>query len=285
MRPLDPQALRRLVPRPKVVYTDVDGTFVGPGGSLFADSLGAPTLDAAAALVDAHRAGLDVTLVSGRGRRGLTDVCRVLGMHNFVAELGSLVVHDLGASELVLARVPQGLGPGTPFEVMENSGVVGELMARFAGRLEPHAPWYHEREFSYLICGHVPVPAANAALTDLGHGWLELVDNGALTRPSPTLPDVRELHVYHLVAKGVSKAAGVAADMEHRSLEPEECVGVGDAIGDLELAGRCGAVVVPHNAVLKDPALAEAIDGHPNAFVAAEGHGAGWAQAVRALLG
>src|SRR5207244_4940820 len=72
--------------RPGVLFTDVDGTLVGHGGSLFADLSGAPTLAAAEALVAAHRAGLEIVPVSGRTQWQLHELGRLLGLRSAVAE-------------------------------------------------------------------------------------------------------------------------------------------------------------------------------------------------------
>ena len=61
---------------PALLFSDVDGTLVGRDGSLLADLDGRPTLVAAEALVAAHRAGLEVVLVSGRTAEQLREADR-----------------------------------------------------------------------------------------------------------------------------------------------------------------------------------------------------------------
>ena len=50
----------------RIVYTDLDGTMVGPRGSFWHTAGRDLTADPAAALLDLHRAGVPLVLVSGR---------------------------------------------------------------------------------------------------------------------------------------------------------------------------------------------------------------------------
>ena len=52
----------------RCVYTDLDGTLLGPGASLFRDADGGFTLLPARALEACHRAGVEVVIKSGRRR-------------------------------------------------------------------------------------------------------------------------------------------------------------------------------------------------------------------------
>ena len=81
---------------------------------------------------------------------------------------------------------------------IERSGAPGLLLERYAGRLEPHSPWHVDREVSHLFRGTIDVREANELLAAQGHGGLRLVDNGEIEG---------ELHAYHLIPAGASKAA------------------------------------------------------------------------------
>ena len=43
-------------------------------------------------------------------------------------------------------------------------------------------------------------------------------------------------HIYHLMARGISKGIGIAADLERRGLTASDAVAVGDSLSDLEMA-------------------------------------------------
>src|SRR6266542_2059279 len=97
---------------PAVLFSDVDGTLVGRGGSLLADLDGTPTLAAAEALVAAQRAGLEVVLVSGRTRAQLLEAGRLLGLRDAIGELGTVLLRG-GEAELQWGQTPRGLA-GSP---------------------------------------------------------------------------------------------------------------------------------------------------------------------------
>src|SRR5215212_1894532 len=78
----------------RCVYTDLDGTLLGRGASLFRDGEGRFTLLAARALEACFRAGVEVVPVSGRRREMLFEDVRLLGLSSFVYEIGSGMVVD-----------------------------------------------------------------------------------------------------------------------------------------------------------------------------------------------
>ena len=75
----------------RIVYTDLDGTMVGPRGSFWHTADRQLTDSPAAALAELHRAGIPLVLVSGRTYRQLVEVARFVAADGVIAELGSLV--------------------------------------------------------------------------------------------------------------------------------------------------------------------------------------------------
>ena len=63
----------------RCVYTDLDGTLLGQGASLFRTAEGDFTLLAARALEACHRAGVEVVIKSGRRRAQVMEDARLLG--------------------------------------------------------------------------------------------------------------------------------------------------------------------------------------------------------------
>ena len=131
-----------------------------------------------------------------------------------------------------------------------------------------------------LVRGHVDHDEAQAALETAGYTWLELADNGVIPRAFRGL-EVDEVHAYHLVPKGVSKAAGVARHLELLGAAPGEAAAVGDSRSDLELAPVVGRMFVTANG----RASVGESDLPPNAGFTSSTHGEGFAEAVEALLG
>ncbi|TLM97639.1 MAG: hypothetical protein FDZ75_04115, partial [Actinobacteria bacterium] len=74
----------------ELLYTDLDGTLLAGGGTLLADGAGAPSSACAEAIVALNRAGLEVVVVSGRSRLQLTEVVRMCGWSDFIAEAGAV---------------------------------------------------------------------------------------------------------------------------------------------------------------------------------------------------
>jgi phosphoglycolate phosphatase len=221
----------------RCVYTDLDGTLLGQGASLFRTAEGDFTLLPARALEACHRAGVEVVIKSGRRRAQVMEDARLLGQTSYIFEVGTGMVID---GELTFLT-----GDLQPLEGMsihaqvEDSGAPALLLEHYAGRLEPHSPWHVDREVSHLFRGSIDVADANELLGAEGHGDLRLVDNGVIE-------DGR--HAFHLIPAVSSKAAAVAAHMRARGYAPEECFGVGDSAEDLDVAKVVGRFFLVGNA-------------------------------------
>ncbi|MFL5799389.1 MAG: HAD hydrolase family protein [Actinomycetota bacterium] len=278
MKPLAELGLEQPV---RVLYADVDGTLVGPGGSLFAAIPEGSTARGAAALAALHEAGVQLVLVSGRTRRQMQEAARILGAAAYVAELGAFLV-ERGDPDVVvpnLGAFDRESGAAGPFAAMVRSGAGAFLLDRYAGRLEPHTPWAFEgREATMLLRGHLDLVEATDALAHAGYTWLELRDNGIIRRKIEGL-DVAEIHAYHLVPRGVSKASAVALHRRRHGLAPAQTAAIGDSPSDLEVAGEVGHVFLVANAA-ESPAGNETA----NAYRTLGAGGEGVAEVVEALL-
>jgi phosphoglycolate phosphatase len=263
--------------RPRVLYTDLDGTILGPGGSLFASPQGGITTAASEAVAAAHRAGLALVPVSGRAAVRVREAARLLGADGFIAELGGITVRG----EEVIRDYGAYRGRGTPHEAMARSGAAAVLLEAWPGRIEPHAPWAHDgREVSMLFRGQVDLDEVGVVLDRTGYGWLRLHDNGVIRRSFPGLA-VSEVHVYNLLPQGVTKATAVAADVARRGLTRRDAVAIGDSASDLEVAPHVAAVFVVANG-------ASALEAGPstdNVYLTEAAYGDGFAEAVMGLLG
>jgi hypothetical protein len=265
----------------RVLYTDVDGTLVGPRGHLFWTSERALTLSAAEALVRAAREGLEVVAVSGRSRTTMAELGRLLGLDSWFCEMGGVRLYQGGLEAVHDYGAYPGEGP-PPAGVLTKALEV--LTARFPGRLEEHSPWNATREISLLLRGDLDPAKAGDVLAEEGFGWAELVDNGILPRQYQSLPGIERVRAYHLVPRGVSKAAAVGADRRRRGLAREECAMVGDAAADLECRTEVGRCFLVRNGMTKDPLLAWALEPGSGVEVTAAGHTEGFAEVVTRLL-
>jgi hydroxymethylpyrimidine pyrophosphatase-like HAD family hydrolase len=225
----------------KCVYTDLDGTLLGKGASLFRTAEGGFTLLAARALEACHRAGAEVVIKSGRRRAQVMEDARLIGQTAYIFEVGSGMVIDGELTFLTGDLQPR--EGRTIHAQIEETGAPALLLERYAGRLEPHSPWHANREVSHLFRGLIEAAEANELLAGEGHADLRLVDNGEIEGG---------LHAYHMIPAVSSKAAAVAAHMRARGYAREECVGVGDSAEDLDVASVVGRFFLVANADVAD---------------------------------
>jgi phosphoglycolate phosphatase len=261
------------------VYTDLDGTLLGKGGSLFRDAEGKFSSMQAKGLEACHRGGVEVVIMSGRREAQVMEDARLIGQTSYIYEAGCAVVIDRETTLLTGDVTPE--DGNTIYEQIEAREIPQLLFGHFQGLLEYHAPWHTGREHSHLFRGLVDIEEANRLLEREGHGELRLLDNGAI---STTMPGLEVAHAYHLVPKPVSKANAVAAHMRAGQYEPEHCIGVGDSVEDLEVAGAVGRFFVVANGPQRDPGLREAIGGYENVTVTEGSMGEGFYEAVVSTL-
>lgn len=263
----------------RCVYTDLDGTLLGLGASLFTDEEGNFSMSQARALEACSRAGVEVVIMSGRREVQVHEDARIIGQTSYIFEAGSAFSVDrerfmmTGGFELDPDR--------TVVEQITDRGVPDLLLESFSGRLEFHEPWHLNREMSHLFRGEVDPAEANRLLDENGHGDLRLLDNGAIHRK---MPGIETTHCYHLVPREVSKAGAVAAHSRVRGYSPEETIAVGDSLEDLEVAPSVGTFYMVANGPEKDPGVRAALSRYPNARVTEERNGAGFYEAVVTAL-
>jgi hydroxymethylpyrimidine pyrophosphatase-like HAD family hydrolase len=250
----------------RCVYTDLDGTLLGAGASLFRDGAGGFTLLPARALEACHRAGVEVVLKSGRRKEQVMEDARLIGQSAYIYEIGSGLVIDGEEHFLCGPYAPRdGL---SPHDLIGDAGAPALLERSFGDAIEPHAPWHLDRYVSHLYRGTLDVGEANALLEREGHGDLRLVDNGEIE-------DGRS--VYHLVPSVASKAAAVQFHMTARGYEPEQCIAVGDSLEDLGVAEVVGRFFMVANGPEASGANVERTE---------SSHGEGFYEAVvRSLMG
>ncbi len=277
----------------RCLYVDLDGTLLGPGGSIVHDADGRFALEGIRALQACDRAGAEVVLFSGRRQRTVFEDTRLLGLTSFVFEAGCGLVVD-GELEWLTGGIVPSPEAGSIFEQITASGAPRLLLERYDGRLEYHTPWSEGREVSHLFRGLVDLAEAHTALEEAGFGWLRLVDNGVVHEHMPPMtpgqaagtvrrhsslrPDLPILRAYHLIPAAASKARAVARHMQIRDYVPEECIAVGDSREDLGASELVATFWLVSNALERDPTLSN--DLGPRVRVASSPYGAGVYEAV-----
>ena len=272
--------------RASILYTDLDGTLLGPGARLLSDAGGAPSLGTAEAVVALNRAGLTCVVCSGRNRWQLMEVSRLLGWDSYIAEVGCVIVPGRGQAPIYYTGSwgPDAMREGeTPFEAITRVGSLEVLGREFPGLIEDHTPWHLNREATHVLRGNVPLADAQAALDTLELP-VSIVDNGIINPPRHTLRGVTEVHAYHLIPDGVHKSDAIERDLARRGLQRTDALAVGDSATDVEMADAVALGVLVANA-LDDARVVEAAATRDNVAVTRRERGEGWAELAGAWLG
>lgn len=266
----------------RCVYTDLDGTLLGKGASLFHDGEGRFTLLPARALEACSRAEVEVVIKSGRKKAQVHEDARIIGQTSYIYEVGGGLVVD-GDEEYLTGSFQPADGKTVNAQV-EETGAPSLLLSRYSGALEHHAPWHLDRHVSHLFRGLVDTAEVNSVLEAEGLGELRLVDNGAIGSDETELLLPGLPHAYHLVPREASKTNAVRRHMQIRGYSPEECIAVGDSREDLDVAPSVGRFFVVANAVEKDPGMAAVVASMPNVTVTEAANGDGFYEAVVSTL-
>jgi len=267
----------------RCLYVDLDGTLLGPGGSLLRGADGRFALEGVRALQACSRAEVEVVVYSGRRQGSVYENSRIIGSSSYTFELGCGLVVD-GELEWLTDGIVPSDSEGTIYSQLERSGAPAFLLERYAGRLEYHTPWSIGREVSHLFRGDVDAVEVRDALSDAGYDWLRLVDNGVVRAPSEQMPGLPVTRAYHLIPAGASKTRAVARHMQARGYTSGDCIAVGDSREDLDVASVVGAFWLVGNALTDDPGLGAEVAGRPGVRVASESYGAGVYEAVVTTL-
>ncbi len=267
----------------RCVYLDLDGTLMGPGGSLLRGADGAFALDGVRALQACARAEVEVVLYSGRRQGSVFECSRLIGSTAYTFEVGCGLVIDGELEWLTDGLVPSA-ERGSIHAQIAASGAPELLLEQFAGRLEYHTPWSVGREVSHLFRGALDLVDAQQTLSETGFDWLRLVDNGVVRAAAEQMPGLGVVHAYHLIPAAASKARAVSRHMRARGYDPDECIAAGDSREDLGLVEVVGTFWLVANALERDPLLASEVAGLPRVRVADAGYGGGVYEAVVTTL-
>src|SRR5215208_7121129 len=103
---------------------------VGPRGSFWHTAERALTDGPAAALLELHRAGVPLVLVSGRTFEQVVEAARIFAADGAIAELGATITWDAGrGTHRLTGALPAEYAGRTPMDVMAELGVVEQLFA------------------------------------------------------------------------------------------------------------------------------------------------------------
>ncbi len=271
------------------VYTDLDGTLLAPAGRLLTNFEGAPSFRVCEAVVALRRAGVKLIVVTGRSRVQCNEFIRLLDATAIIGEMGCTkqerctgnlnIAYDTGSFEYDAEKY------ATPYDAIAASGAVEELFEHYKGKVEYNYPRCLNRDVTHAIRGDIDPDEAETFLKSRGYN-LEFEDNGMIFTPKhTTLVDCPDIHGYHIVPAGTSKAKAVRDDMEQRGFEPGECVSIGDGHGDIEMGEHTGSFVMMINGLRQERNVSASnslVNAHK--FVTTQKCCDGWVEFANAVL-
>lgn len=263
----------------RLVATDLDGTLLGPDGTIPRENV--------AALSDAHAAGVAVVIATGRPVRWLHCLDPIAHLHPYVVASNGAVAYDL-AERLVLHSHAFG-----PDEVRDLTASLraelpevrfglerGDLFGLEPGTPSDHAhfPGVLHLQLPELIEHVQPVVKLLVYSTDMGcdalHSSVAPLVAGRATATTSLVHD--DFGMVELSRPGVTKAAMLDELAGDLGIDPADAVAFGDMPNDLDMltwAGQGFAMATGHP---------EVVGRFPSAGPAGDG---GVGRTIRRLLG
>jgi len=266
----------------KVIYTDLDGTLFNERGCLIKDHRDCYYFDAVRLLRNINDRGLDIVTVSGRSKHQLRYIAQMIGIENYVAELGAELVYAQGE------KVYPTFDDNNRRYKLTDGGKdllnITELLRKnFPGRIESKIEWSRYRAYNALFFGEIDLDRANTMLESEGYEGLTLVDNGFSLLVALDL-DVKRLHIYNLMPAGVNKSNGVILDKKIRNFTTDNCIALGDSLEDLKMADEVKYFFLMRNALEHKETVAEELKKYKNVYITEGEMNRGWVEVLGYLL-
>lgn len=278
----------------RYVITDADGTMF-TGAKATVNTAGEPSAELIETLVELTKAGVGVIPCTGRNRAMIQEDARVLGFPGWIAEMGGVLCTRQSSNpewHYFTGTMPYDEASGkTPHDVICETGVIDEMLARWPGHLET----YHDngigfeyREVTVALRGDAPEDNIQDMLDHSGLP-LYLSDNGMVDHISGASELVCDharpegIHTYHITPAGVSKGSGILRFIELAGLEPDEVLGAGDSPADCVIADAVGTFLFMCNGLGHERAEEE-LAARDNILISTKRATDGWVAAMRGLL-
>lgn len=266
----------------KVIYTDLDGTLFNDRGCIIKDEKGGYYFKAVKLLSEVARKNWDVVLVSGRNKFQLRYNAQIIGLKNYIAELGSELVYNLG-KEVYATFDRQKIKYDLTYEGKDLIKIIELFKKNFPDKIESKMEWSRYRSHTVLFFGEINLNFANKLLKKEGYGELVMVDNGLSSLIELGL-DIERLHIYNLMPKGVNKAKGIKLDKKIRNFDINNCIALGDSLEDLKMAGEVKYFFLMGNALEHKKMILDELDKYNNVYVTDGVMNKGWAEVIEYLV-
>ncbi len=266
----------------KVIYTDLDGTLFNDQGCVVKDAEEKYYFDVLKLLSRIKQRGWDLVLVSGRNKHQLRYNAQVIGVENYISELGAELIYGLGKDVHVAFDDKKGFD--LTYGGKDLIKIIDLLMKEFPGKIEGREEWSRYRSYNALFFGEIDLKRANDILQREGYKELALVDNGFSKLVDLDL-DINRAHIYNLMPAGVTKANGIILDKKLRNLKKENCIALGDSLEDLKMASEVKYFFLMKNALEHGEELEKELIKYNNVYITEEIMNRGWNEVMSVLLG
>ncbi len=265
----------------KVIYTDMDGTLLNDEGCMIRDVNGGFFLGCLKLFEEINRRDWDIVLVSGRSKSQLRYNAMLIGVKNYIVELGCELVHNLGENVYITFDKTK-----YNYEITRGGKdlirIIGLLKNAFPRRIDSNVEWSMPRTYNALFMGDVDLKKANRVLSENGYEGLVLADNG-FTKLARLDLNVSHLRIYNLIPKGVDKSLAIKMDRKIRGFKLKNCIGLGDSLEDLKMAKEVHAFFLMRDAIERDPEILETVKQYENIYVTSQIMNRGWAEVIKYL--
>lgn len=266
----------------KVIYSDLDGTLLNDRGCIIKDYKNDYYFEAVRLLPLAAEKNWDVVLVSGRNKFQLRYNAQMIGLKNYIAELGAELVYDLG-EEVHVTFDSRKENYDLTYGGKDLIRIIELFKKNFPGKIESRMDWSRYRSYNVLFFGEINLEKANKLLKDEGYKGLVLVDNGFSSLINLEL-GIEKLHIYNLMPFGVNKASGIKLDKKIRNLDTKNCIALGDSLEDLKMADEVKYFFLVQNALEHKEVMLDELRKHNNVFVTNNVMNKGWVEVMGYLV-
>ncbi len=266
----------------KVIYTDLDGTLFNDRGCIIKDINGDYYLEAVKLLPEISGKNWDIVLVSGRNKVSLKFNAQMIGLKNYIAELGSELIYDLGR-EVHTTFDHKKFKYDFTYKGKDLIKVIELFKNNFPNKIESRLEWSKYRAYNVLFFGEMNLDEANQLLKTSGYEDLIMVDNGYSLLEDLDL-DIEKLHIYNLMPSGVDKSDGIKLDKKIRNFGTNNCIALGDSPEDLKMAGEVKYFFLMVNKPEKKETMMDECCRYDNIFVAESVMNRGWVEVMSYLV-